>query len=173
MQKKTKRDSRHNNNPTNRRPTKMFSLERLLIAFSAFLGDSISKTPKVHVLVCLCAFGLLAVGIVLVEIEHDVFKLWVRFRSRYHLVSNEIFFSSRYDDVFLSSFSRSSEKELAGQKQKRAHTRQRKEFVRRVLSFFPSLIQNGGGRGNQFPLLFSLIFPYLKEPFLDFFLIFS
>jgi predicted RND superfamily exporter protein len=55
----------------------MFSLERLLIAFSAFLGDSISKTPKVHVLVCLCAFGLLAVGIVLVEIEHDVFKLWV------------------------------------------------------------------------------------------------
>ena len=73
----------------------MFSLERLLIAFSAFLGDSISKTPKVHVLVCLCAFGLLAVGMVLVEIEHDVFKLWVRFRSRYHLVSNEIFFSSR------------------------------------------------------------------------------
>ena len=63
----------------------MFSLERLLIAFSAFLGDSISKTPKVHVLVCLCAFGLLAVGIVLVEIEHDVFKLWVRFCSRYHL----------------------------------------------------------------------------------------
>lgn len=71
----------------------MFSLERLLIAFSAFLGDSISKTPKVHVLVCLCAFGLLAVGIVLVEIEHDVFKLWVRFCSRYHLISDEIFFS--------------------------------------------------------------------------------
>jgi hypothetical protein len=94
--KNKRRDSRHKNNPTtNRRPTKMFSLERLLIAFSAFLGDSISKTPKVHVLVCLCAFGLLAVGIVLVEIEHDVFKLWVRFRSRYHLVSNEIFFSSR------------------------------------------------------------------------------
>lgn len=95
VQKITKRDSRHKNTPTNRRPTKMFSLERLLIAFSAFLGDSISKTPKVHVLVCLCAFGVLAVGIVLVEIEHDVFKLWVRFRSRYHRVSNEIFFSSR------------------------------------------------------------------------------
>ena len=81
------------------------------------------------------------------------------------------------DDVFLSSFSRSSEEQLARQKQKRAYTRQRTEFVRRVLSFFPSLIQNGGGRGNQFPLLFSLIFPYLKAylkegPFLDFFLIF-
>ena len=78
------------------------------------------------------------------------------------------------DDVFLSSFSRSvAEEQLARQKQKRAHTRQRKEFARRVLSFFPSLIQNGGGRGNQFPLLFSLIFPYLKEgPFLDFFKIF-
>ena len=81
------------------------------------------------------------------------------------------------DDVFLSSFSRSSEEQLARQKQKRAYTRLRTEFVRRVLSFFPSLIQNGGGRGNQFPLLFSLIFPYLKAylkegPFLDFFLIF-
>lgn len=165
MQNKTKRDSRHNNNPTtNRRPTKMFSLERLLIAFSAFLGDSISKTPKVHALVCLCAFGLLAVGMVLVEIEHDVFKLWVRVFVSFSLVvshiASKIVFSSRYD-VFHSSFSRSSEEQLAGQKQKRAHTRQRKEFVRRVLSFFPSLIQNGGGRGNQFPLLFSLIFPVL------------
>ena len=73
----------------------MFSLERLLIAFSAFLGDSISKTPKVHVLVCLCAFGVLAVGIVLVEIEHDVFKLWVRFVLVIISSANEIFFSSR------------------------------------------------------------------------------
>ena len=82
------------------------------------------------------------------------FSLSSRLRMRY--------FSHRDDDdVFLSSFSRSSEKKRARQKQKRAHTRQRKEFVRRVLSFFPSLIQNGGGRGNQFPLLFSLIFPVL------------
>ena len=103
----------------------MFSLERLLIAFSAFLGDSISKTPKVHVLVCLCAFGLLAVGIVLVEIEHDVFKLWVRFRSRYHRVSNEDIFHHRDDDdVFLSSFSRSSEKN-ARDRNKNARTRDR------------------------------------------------
>ena len=68
----------------------MFSLERLLIAFSAFLGDSISKTPKVHVLVCLCAFGLLAVGMVLVEIEHDVFKLWVRVFVSFSLVVSHI-----------------------------------------------------------------------------------
>ena len=77
----------------------MFSLERLLIAFSAFLGDSISKTPKVHVLICLCAFGLLAVGMVLVEIEHDVFKLWVR---HFVIVSSRMRYFSR--DVFLSSF---------------------------------------------------------------------
>ena len=105
----------------------MFSLERLLIAFSAFLGDSISKTPKVHALVCLCAFGLLAVGMVLVEIEHDVFKLWVRVFVSFSLVrgiSHRIEDISHRDDddVFLSSFSRSSEEQLAGQKQKRAHT---------------------------------------------------
>ena len=74
----------------------MFSLERLLIAFSAFLGDSISKTPKVHVLVCLCVFGLLAVGMVLVEIEHDVFKLWVRGFVSFSLVQRcfSLFFLS-------------------------------------------------------------------------------
>jgi len=56
----------------------MFSLERLLISFSALIGDSVSKTPKMHVLLCLLTFGLLAIGMLLVEIEDDVFKLWVR-----------------------------------------------------------------------------------------------
>ena len=31
-----------------------------------------------HVLLCLLTFGLLAIGMLLVEIEDDVFKLWVR-----------------------------------------------------------------------------------------------
>ena len=56
----------------------MFSLERLLISFSALIGDSVSRTPKMHVLLCLLTFGLLAIGMLLVEIEDDVFKLWVR-----------------------------------------------------------------------------------------------
>ena len=149
----------------------MFSLERLLIAFSAFLGDSISKTPKVHALVCLCAFGLLAVGMVLVEIEHDVFKLWVRvfvsFFSRGG-ISHRIEDISHHrdlDDVFLSSFSRSSEEQLAGQKQKRARTRDRGKSsfdasFRPFLLFIKTPFLERRKRENemQFSLLFPLIF---------------
>ena len=75
----------------------MFSLERLLISFSALIGDSVSKTPKMHVLLCLLTFGLLAIGILLVEIEHDVFKLWVRIFI--------IFFFSFARDIFFFSLS--------------------------------------------------------------------
>jgi hypothetical protein len=72
----------------------MFSLERLLISFSALIGDSVSKTPKRHVFLCLLTFGLLAIGILLVEIEHDVFKLWVRIFIIFFSLSPEIFFFS-------------------------------------------------------------------------------
>lgn len=72
----------------------MFSLERLLISFSALIGDSVSRTPKMHVLLCLLTFGLLAIGILLVEIEHDVFKLWVRILFLFYLcLARYIFFS--------------------------------------------------------------------------------
>ena len=57
----------------------MFSLERALIGFAAAVGDSVSRRPAMHVVGSLVAFGLLAVGILLVEVESDVFKLWVRF----------------------------------------------------------------------------------------------
>ena len=56
----------------------MFSLERALIGFAAAVGDSVSRRPAMHVVGSLVAFGLLAVGILLVEVESDVFKLWVR-----------------------------------------------------------------------------------------------
>jgi hypothetical protein len=72
----------------------MFSLERLLISFSALIGDSVSRTPKMHVLLCVLTFGLLAIGILLVEIEHDVFKLWVRILFLFYLcLARYIFFS--------------------------------------------------------------------------------
>ena len=75
----------------------MFSLERLLISFSALIGDSVSKTPKRHVLLCLLTFGLLAIGILLVEIEHDVFKLWVRiFIIFFFSFGRDIFFFSLF-----------------------------------------------------------------------------
>ena len=57
----------------------MFSLERALIGFAARVGDSVSRRPAMHVVGSLVAFGVLAVGILLVEVESDVFKLWVRF----------------------------------------------------------------------------------------------
>ena len=108
----------------------MFSLERLLIAFSAFLGDSISKTPKVHALVCLCAFGLLAVGMVLVEIEHDVFKLWVRVFVSFSLVrgiSHRIEDISHHRDVmmFFSPLSLDRRKNNSRDRNKNARTRDR------------------------------------------------
>ena len=56
----------------------MFSLEYALIGFAAAVGDSVSRRPAMHVVGSLVAFGLLAVGILLVEVESDVFKLWVR-----------------------------------------------------------------------------------------------
>ena len=149
----------------------MFSLERLLIAFSAFLGDSISKTPKVHVLVCLCAFGLLAVGMVLVEIEHDVFKLWVRFRSRSHLVSNEIFFSSRwwwwcFSLLFLSIVGK---KTRATETKTRAHeTEERVHSTRSlVLSFSHSK------RRRKRESISPPFFPHLSVLWRKLFLIFS
>ena len=128
----------------------MFSLERLLIAFSAFLGDSISKTPKVHVLICLCVFGLLAVGMVLVEIEHDVFKLWVSVFVSFSLVQRCFSLS------FLSIVGTTHVTETTT----RVH--ETEERVRSTLSFVLSfsLLNKGGGRENeiQFPLLFTLIF---------------
>ena len=66
----------------------MFSLERALIGFAAAVGDSVSRRPAMHVVGSLVAFGLLAVGILLVEVESDVFKLWVRCTT----TSGEIFF---------------------------------------------------------------------------------
>ena len=60
------------------RKKEMFSLERALIGFAAAVGDSVSRRPAMHVVGSLVAFGLLAVGILLVEVESDVFKLWVR-----------------------------------------------------------------------------------------------
>ena len=78
----------------------MFSLERLLISFSALIGDSVSKTPKMHVLLCLLTFGLLAIGMLLVEIEDDVFKLWVRI-----LYFNFIFLLRGYFLSFRGEFS--------------------------------------------------------------------
>lgn len=150
MQKTTKLESRHTNeNENNNRPT-MFSLERLLIAFSAFLGDSISKTPKVHVLICLCVFGLLAVGMVLVEIEHDVFKLWVSVFVSFSLVQRcfSLFFLSIVGTTHVTETTT------------RVH--ETEERVRSTLSFVLSfsLLNKGGGRENeiQFPLLFTLIF---------------
>ena len=56
----------------------MFSLEYALIGFAAAVGDSVSRRPAMHVVGSLVAFGLLAVGILLIEVESDVFKLWVR-----------------------------------------------------------------------------------------------
>ena len=61
------------------RENMMFSLERALIGFAARVGDSVSRRPAMHVVGSLVAFGVLAVGILLVEVESDVFKLWVRF----------------------------------------------------------------------------------------------
>ena len=72
----------------------MFSLERALIGFAARVGDSVSRRPAMHVVGSLVAFGLLAVGILLVEMESDVFKLWVRF-VRYFFVSMHSLSSSR------------------------------------------------------------------------------
>ena len=70
------------------RKKEMFSLERALIGFAAAVGDSVSRRPAMHVVGSLVAFGLLAVGILLVEVESDVFKLWVRCTT----TSGEIFF---------------------------------------------------------------------------------
>ena len=72
----------------------MFSLERALIGFAARVGDLVSRRPAMHVVGSLVAFGLLAVGILLVEVESDVFKLWVRF-VRYFFVSMHSLSSSR------------------------------------------------------------------------------
>ena len=68
------------------RKKEMFSLERALIGFAAAVGDSVSRRPAMHVVGSLVAFGLLAVGILLIEVESDVFKLWVRAtcRERYY-----------------------------------------------------------------------------------------
>ena len=64
----------------------MFSLERALIGFAARVGDSVSRRPAMHVVGSLVAFGVLAVGILLVEVESDVFKLWVRFEIYIYFV---------------------------------------------------------------------------------------
>ena len=74
----------------------MFSLERALIGFAAAVGDSVSRRPAMHVVGSLVAFGLLAVGILLVEVESDVFKLWVR--APYYVGRDIIFFLSSFED---------------------------------------------------------------------------
>ena len=145
------------------RPTKMFSLERLLIAFSAFLGDQISKTPKVHVLVCLCAFGLLAVGIVLVEIEHDVFKLWVRVFVSFSLVINAL-----ERDIFLARFfsllSLDRRKNNSHETETKTRAHETEERVHSTLSFVLSFSRSKRRRKREsIALLFSLIFPYLEK----------
>ena len=80
----------------------MFSLERALIGFAAAVGDSVSRRPAMHVVGSLVAFGLLAVGILLIEVESDVFKLWVRAtcRERYYF-----FLSSSFEDDDVCSLS--------------------------------------------------------------------
>jgi len=102
----------------------MFSLERLLISFSALIGDSVSKTPKMHVLLCLLTFGLLAIGMLLVEIEDDVFKLWVRilyflyfcFCRRYFL---SLLGENVVSSVFCSCSLRDSSRDIEGKKEKK------------------------------------------------------
>ena len=79
----------------------MFSLERALIGFAAAVGDSVSRRPAMHVVGSLVAFGLLAVGILLVEVESDVFKLWVR--TTY--VGRDFFFLSSFEDDDVCSLS--------------------------------------------------------------------
>ena len=74
----------------------MFSLERALIGFAAAVGDSVSRRPAMHVVGSLVAFGLLAVGILLVEVESDVFKLWVR--APYYVGRDILFFLSSFED---------------------------------------------------------------------------
>ena len=74
----------------------MFSLERALIGFAAAVGDSVSRRPAMHVVGSLVAFGLLAVGILLVEVESDVFKLWVR--TTYYVGRDILFFLSSFED---------------------------------------------------------------------------
>jgi len=102
----------------------MFSLERLLISFSALIGDSVSKTPKMHVLLCLLTFGLLAIGMLLVEIEDDVFKLRVRilyflyfcFCRRYFL---SLLGENLVSSVFCSRSLRDSSRDIEGKKEKK------------------------------------------------------
>ena len=124
----------------------MFSLERLLISFSALIGDSVSKTPKRHVLLCLLTFGLLAIGILLVEIEHDVFKLWVRiFIIFFFSFGRDIFFFSLFlGENLVWVFCSRSRRWLArieGKKKKKdepMRSRERKESV----GFFASLLSS-------------------------------
>ena len=78
------------------RKKEMFSLERALIGFAAAVGDSVSRRPAMHVVGSLVAFGLLAVGILLVEVESDVFKLWVR--TTYYVGRDIVFFLSSFED---------------------------------------------------------------------------
>ena len=101
----------------------MFSLERLLISFSALIGDSVSKTPKMHVLLCLLTFGLLAIGMLLVEIEDDVFKLWVRILYFYFCFCRRYFLSllgeNLVSSVFCSRSLRDSSRDIEGKKEKK------------------------------------------------------
>ena len=110
----------------------MFSLERLLISFSAFIGDSVSKTPKRHVLLCLLTFGLLAIGILLVEIEHDVFKLWVRiFIIFFFSFGRDIFFFSLFlGENLVSVFCSVLGGSLRGSKERRRRRRRRRKTNR-------------------------------------------
>jgi len=123
----------------------MFSLERLLISFSALIGDSVSKTPKMHVLLCLLTFGLLAIGMLLVEIEDDVFKLWVRilyflyfcFCRRYFLsLLGENVVSSVFCSCSLSAIARAISKERRKRRKTKREVVERKESV---VGFFASL----------------------------------
>ena len=150
----------------------MFSLERLLISFSALIGDSVSKTPKMHVLLCLLTFGLLAIGMLLVEIEDDVFKLWVRilyflyfcFCRRYFL---SLLGENLVSSVFCSRSLRDSSRDIEGKKEKKKdeprggrEKRERCWILCFSLSLLFSLLQ------NSVLFLFNSILSFFLPPLL-------
>ena len=150
----------------------MFSLERLLISFSALIGDSVSKTPKMHVLLCLLTFGLLAIGMLLVEIEDDVFKLWVRilyflyfcFCRRYFL---SLLGENVVSSVFCSCSLRDSSRDIEGKKEKKKDeprwSREKRALLDSLLlslSLLFSLLQ------NSVLFLFNSILSFFLPPLL-------
>jgi len=98
-----------------------------------------------HVLLCLLTFGLLAIGMLLVEIEDDVFKLWVRILYFIFLLLSEIFSLSFRGEFSIidRSFARVvSAIARAISKERRKRRKTNREVVERkesVVGFFASL----------------------------------